>query len=96
MAEISIDYLTSDNEATWYSDSSPIITRMLKMVEEFPEDCKIKIDGTKEESPHLTISIPKTWVRMPKKPATRTITEEQKVAASKRFAEYRKNKNKDK
>lgn len=96
MAEISIDYLTSDNEATWYSDSAPIIARMFKMVEEFPEDCKIKIDGTKEGSPHLTISIPKTWVRMPKKPATRTITEEQKAAASKRFAEYRKNKNKNK
>lgn len=94
--ETSIDFIHGEDKAIWYSNHFATIRKMEELINNYPNEVEIVNDCRNEdgEGKLLEIRIPASWVRMPKPPAKRELTEEQKQAASERFKKYHAEKKK--
>lgn len=85
--ETSVDYLTCDNFAIFYSNEAKWVRKMRTYAEERPDEVHI----TQDNDWGLIAKIPKSWMSV-RPPARRTFTEEQKKEMRDRLAAARKSK----
>ena len=88
--ETTIDYIHGEDTVIWRSNHFATIRKMEDLINNYPDKVQIVRDFRNEEGEGkmLEIRIPANWMRMPKPPAKRELTEEQKQAASERFKKY--------
>lgn len=88
--ETTIDYIHGEDTVIWSSNHFATIRKMEDLINNYPDKVQIVRDFRNEEGEGkmLEIRIPANWMRMPKPPAKREFTEEQKQAASERFKKY--------
>lgn len=86
MAETSIDFIHGDDVAVWSSDYFAIIRTMEEYLENYPDEVSVVSDYTDSYGQNrcLTIKIPAKWIRNPKPPKSRNLTEEQRTAMKER------------
>ncbi len=88
--ETTIDYIHGEDTVIWSSNHFATIRKMEDLINNYPDKVQIVRDYRNEEGEGkmLEIRIPANWMRIPKPPAKRELTEEQKQAASERFKKY--------
>lgn len=88
--ETTIDYIHGEDTIIWSSNHFATIRKMEDLINTHPNEVQIIRDFRNEEGEGkmLEIRIPANWMRMPKPPAKRELTEEQRQAASERFKKY--------
>ena len=86
MAETSIDFIHGDDVAVWSSDYFAVIRTMEEYLKNYPDEVSIVSDYTDSYGQNrcLTIKIPAKWIRNPKPPKNRNLTEEQRAAMKER------------
>lgn len=80
-----IEFLRDADRATVTFSQGRYKSRIRKLAEDHPEECKIMAEN-KDGS--LCAHIPVSWVKIS---PPRAISEDQRLEAGKRFAEYRQN-----
>lgn len=83
--ETSVDYCYGDEKLTLWTSNIYDIPKMRKMCKENPEECVIDVD----DGETFQCKMPKSWLRLPRKPVKREMTEEQRMAASERLKKAR-------
>ena len=86
MAETSIDFIHGDDVAVWSSDYFAVIRTMEEYLKNYPDEVSVVSDYTDSYGQNrcLTIKIPSKWIRNPKPPKSRNLTEEQRTAMKER------------
>ena len=86
MAETSIDFIHGDDVAVWSSDYFAVIRTMEEYLKNYPDEVRVVSDYTDSYGQNrcLTIKIPAKWIRNPKPPKSRNLTDEQRTAMKER------------
>ena len=84
--ETILNYNEAENMASVYTHNVGLMNKLRGLMEEYPE---VKL--VRQDYDMLEVEVPKRWIKV--SPPKR-ISEETKMANSKRLAEYRKNLNK--
>ena len=84
--ETSIEYVTEDGFASFYSDEPKYVRYIRKLVEDYPEEVKIVQDNQWG----VGCRVPIKWIKPPKPPAKRQMSDEQRKAAGERLKRGRK------
>lgn len=86
MAETSIDFIHGEDVAVWSSDYFTVIRIMEEYLKNYPDKVSIVSDYSDSDGQNrcLTIKIPAKWMRNPKPPKSRNLTEEQREAMKER------------
>ena len=85
--ETSIEYISCDKHATFYSSEAKWIRKIKALQTEYPDDIKI----THESEDSIIVHIPKTWFKITP-PRKMNLTDEQRAAAAERMSNARKKK----
>ena len=82
MAETSIDFIHGEDVAVWSSDYFTVIRTMEEYLKDYPDEVSIVSDSYDNEGQNrcLTIKVPAKWMRSPKPPRSRNLTDEQREA----------------
>ena len=93
MAETACGYLTEDNLMWVSTDERKMITRMLKLAEQYPDEVQI-LEMPETNDGCLYMKVPANWllIRHPKK---MNLSEEQKDAMRERLQKMRESKTED-
>ena len=84
--ETILNYNEAENMASVYTHNVGLMNKLRGLMEEYPE---VKL--VRQDYDMLEVEVPKRWIKVS---PPRRISEETKMANSKRLAEYRKNLNK--
>ena len=84
MAETSIDFIHGEDVAVWSSDYFTIIRTMEEYLKNYPNEVSIVSKDSDGQNRCLTIKVPAKWMRNPKPPKSRNLTEEQRAAMKER------------
>lgn len=86
MAETNIDFIHGEDTVVWSSDYFTVIRTMEEYLKDYPDEVSIVSDSYDSEGQNrcLTIKVPAKWMRNPKPPRSRNMTEEQMEAAKAR------------
>lgn len=85
--ETSVEYLSCDDHATFYSSEAKWIRKITALQSEYPDDITI----THQDEDSIIAHIPKIWLKI-KPPRKMTLTDEQRLAAAERMSNARKKK----
>lgn len=89
--ETSLDYLNVDDKATFCSDETKWINKILKFKESYPGD--VEIQHYPEDNQGMLIAlVPKNWFKLTP-PRKREMTDEQRAAAAERLSAARAKRN---
>ena len=93
MAETACGYLTEDNLMWVSTDERRMITRMMKLAEQYPDEVQIR-NRPEDNDGCLCMTVPASWllIRHPKK---MNFSEEQKDAMRERLQKMRESKTED-
>lgn len=86
MTESCFDHVASDDFVTFYSSEQKWLNRFRRDVQQYPDEVIIKHVN---EDGSMVVQYPYSWVRMPKKPSKRELTDEQRAELSERLAKVR-------
>lgn len=84
--ETSIDYLTCDNHAVFYSGETKWINKMRRFAEEYPDEVRIQQDSEWG----LIAHIPRSWMKVAP-PRKVNMTDERRQQLANRMAAMRNN-----
>ena len=86
MAETSIDFIHGEDTVVWSSDYFTVIRTMEEYLKDYPNEVSIVSDSYDSDGQNrcLTIKIPAKWMRDPRPPRSRDLTEEQREALKER------------
>lgn len=86
MAETSIDFIHGEDVAVWSSNYFTVIRIMEEYLKNYPDEVSVVSDYSDSDGQNrcLTIKVPAKWMRNPKPPKSRNLTEEQMEAAKAR------------
>lgn len=91
MAETYIDHYGREETITVFSSDHNGIKRLRKMVEQYPDEVKVKFDEGDLQDGGVCVSMPRKWFRWPKPPTKRApLSEERRAECAARLAEARK------
>ena len=85
--ETSIEYLSCNDHATFYSSEAKWIRKIKQLKADYPNDITIK----NEDSESIVVHLPKSWFKL-SPPRKMNLTDEQRAAAKERMLTARKNK----
>lgn len=83
LKETAINYIVGEKHCTYYTAERKRITKLMKQAEQFPDEVKILAVN---EDGSILAHIPLKWFKAPTPSKTRVMSEEQRLAASERFA----------
>lgn len=86
MAETSIDFIHGEDVAVWSSDYFTVIRIMEDYLKNYPDEVSVVSDYSDNDGQNrcLTIKVPAKWMRNPKPPKSRNLTDEQREAMKER------------
>lgn len=82
--ETLIDFNEAEKTASVYTCNKAMQNKLRRLAEQRPEECRLVKEYP--ESKAIEFDVPKAWVKVS---PPRKVSEEQKAAAAKRFAEWR-------
>lgn len=85
--ETSIEYLTCDQHAAFYSSEAKWIRKIKQLQQSYPDQISI----INESTDSILVHLPKSWLKI-KPPQKRNFTEEQREALKQRMLNARKEK----
>lgn len=85
--ETSVEYISSENYATFYSSEAKWIRKIKSLQSEYSTEITL-VDESDE---FIMVHIPKSWLKI-KPPRKMTLTDEQRAAAAERMSNARKKK----
>ena len=85
--ETSVEYISSEDYATFYSSEAKWIRKIKSLQSEYPTEIAL-VDESDE---FIMVHIPKSWLKI-KPPRKMTLTDEQRAAAAERMSNARKKK----
>lgn len=85
--ETSVEYISCDDHATFYSSEAKWIRKIKTLQSEYPTDITI----INQDDDSIIVHIPKSWLKI-KPPRKMTLTDEQRAAAAERMSNARKKK----
>ena len=91
MYETSIDRLQGDDFCTVFTAERKFINRLKELAQDYPIDVTIQYIN---EDGSIGAKVPSNWFRFVKPPTKRSMTDEQRIAASERMKKARESKKK--
>lgn len=83
LKETAVNYIVGEKHCTYYTAEQKWIRRLRKQAEQYPDEVKIL---NVNEDGSIVAHIPLKWFKAPTPPQKRVMSEEQRLAASERFA----------
>ena len=87
LIETSIEYITADKHATFYSGERKWVNKIQKLKEDYPDEVQI-IAAPENNHGAILAHVPKTWLKL-SPPRKVNMTEERKAELSERMKKLR-------
>ena len=92
MAETNVDLIHGEDYAVWSSDYFTVIRTMEEYIKDYPNEVSVVSDSydTDGQNRCLTIRIPAKWMRDPRPPRKRELTDEQREELKERASKMQR------